>query len=75
MYKLLRKGGNLVISHNNSRWGIVGHHKRKEFSSLVSDFPEDSVVFELLTKVGFDIEVFENNEGYDYYLVTAKKNT
>lgn len=73
-YELLSNGGSLVISHNNSRWSIVGHHKRKEVEHIISEFPEDRKVFNILTDIGYSVETFENNEGHDYYLVLARKN-
>lgn len=73
IHRLLKPDGTLIISHNSSRWSIVGHHKRKKIDSLVSEFPEDAVVFNMLNDTGYNVQIFENNEGYDYYLVIAKK--
>jgi ubiquinone/menaquinone biosynthesis C-methylase UbiE len=72
-YKLLNPGGKLIICHNESRMSISLHHAKKNVSLKISDFPEDSVVYKLLIETGFRIELFENNEGYNYYLVKAVK--
>lgn len=72
-YKLLRKGGSLIISHNSSRWSIVGRHKKRSVSFDITDFPDDLFVYNTLVNIGYKLKVFENNEGYDYYLVIAEK--
>lgn len=72
-HDLLNKNGKLIISHNNSRWDIVGNHKRESVASSISDFPDDFTLHNILKKIGYEVEVFENNNGYDYYLVIARK--
>ncbi|MGI5828060.1 MAG: class I SAM-dependent methyltransferase [Patescibacteria group bacterium] len=72
-YRILKPGGKLVICHNESRMSICLHHVKNAISLKLSDFPKDSEVYKLLTSTGFKVELFENNEGYNYYLVIAVK--
>ncbi len=72
-FEALRKKGKLIISHNSSRSTISLHHQKKGIENKISVFPEDRVIYKILVEIGYDIEVFENNEGYDYYLVRVKK--
>lgn len=72
-FEALKFDGKLIIAHNNSRTSISLHHKKKEIENKISEFPEDIVIYDLLLEIGFKVEIFENNEGYDYYLVRVKK--
>jgi ubiquinone/menaquinone biosynthesis C-methylase UbiE len=71
--KHLKKNGSLVICHNESRYSILSCHLNKSVHNNISNFPNDKKVYLMLNKAGFIIKTFENNEGYDYYLVIVQK--
>jgi len=72
-HEMLKPGGKLIICHNESRMSICLHHVKKAVSLSISDFPEDDEVHNLLVTSGFTVNLFENNEGWNYYLVIASK--
>lgn len=73
-FNLLKKNGKLVICHNQSRTTILTCHKKKiGIEDNISEFTGNIELFQILKDLKFHIETFENNEGYDYYLVIAKK--
>ncbi|NMC36384.1 class I SAM-dependent methyltransferase [Candidatus Beckwithbacteria bacterium] len=74
-YKALKPKGKLIICHNESRSSICLHHSKKLIENQISSFPDDQTVLALLAKIGFIVELFENNEGYDYYLLIASKSS
>ena len=74
-YQALKPKGKLIICHNESRSSICLHHSKKLIKNQISSFPDEQTVSVLLAKIGFMVELLENNEGYDYYLLIASKSS
>ncbi|NMB56369.1 class I SAM-dependent methyltransferase [Candidatus Beckwithbacteria bacterium] len=72
-FKLLKPKGKLIICHNESRSSICLCHHKKQVDNKIAEFPDDKTVAMLLIDLNFKIDLFENNEGYDYYLLVATK--
>jgi len=69
----LKKNGKLIICHNQSRTTILTCHKKKIIDNDISEFTDNQILLKILEDIGYFVETFENNEGYDFYLVIAKK--